>query len=249
MIAGRGVTLAVLGVIGVGQLALAGILDGVTLGHVSTSASTFGTGAPTGSLAKASAQTSLLYICGSLPLFLGGELAAPAITIRRGLTGAYLLTAVVVMLAVAPLAASPGLLRTNIPGVAVMQQFATPSLADAVGVGVAVSTAGLILFEYLALTRLLQAIGGWRIRPISVVIGAVMIAAAPFSLIDPDGFYDALVKPSLITLWLSQLIVFAFYPRFAVSRRERALPAWTLAFVASGLAVYGLWTAVQSATS
>jgi hypothetical protein len=66
---------------------------------------------PSGSVAKASAQTSLLSICGSPPLFLGGELARPARTIRRGLIGFYLLTAVVVILAVAPLAAAPGLLR------------------------------------------------------------------------------------------------------------------------------------------
>ena len=67
MMAGRAAALIVLGVISVGQLALAGILDGVTLAHVSTPASTFGTGTPAASLAKASAQTSLLYVCGSLP--------------------------------------------------------------------------------------------------------------------------------------------------------------------------------------
>ena len=81
MIAGRAVALLAIGLIAAGQLALAGILDGVTLAHVSTPVSSFGTGAPTGSLAKASAQTSLLYICGSLPLFLGGELAAPAFAV------------------------------------------------------------------------------------------------------------------------------------------------------------------------
>ncbi len=107
MVAGRAATLIVLGVMAAGQLVLAGILDGVTLANISTPASSFGTGAPAGALAKASAQTSLLYICGSLPVFLGGELAAPARTIRRGLTGAFLVTATVIVLAVAPLAAAP----------------------------------------------------------------------------------------------------------------------------------------------
>jgi len=249
MITGRAAALVVLGVIGVGQLALAGILDGVTLAHVATPTSTFGTGAPAGSLAKASAQTSLLYICGSLPLFLGGELVRPTRTIRHGLTGAYLLTAVVVTLAVAPLAAMPWVLRTSIPGVTVAQEFAGPGLARAIGIGVAVSIAGLILFEYVALTRLLHAIGGWGIRPLSVIVAAVMIIAAPLTLIDPQGFYGALVKPSLITLWLSQLIVFAVYPRYAAAQRQRAIPAWTLAFVAGGLAIYGLWTGIQTAAS
>jgi amino acid transporter len=249
MIAGRTMTLIVIGLMAVGQMALAGVLDGVTLAHISTPASTFGTGAPAGPLVKAGAQTSLLYICASLPLFLGGELATPARTIRWGLLGAYLATALVVVLAVAPLAAAPGLTRTEVPGVSLMAQYAGSGLAETMGIGIAVSVCGVIVCEYLALTRLLHAVGHWRMRPVAVVIGAVIVLAAPFSLIDPDGFYDALLKPSLIALWLSQLIVFAVYPRFADRHGQRALPAWTLSLVAGGLAVYGLWVTLHSASS
>ena len=249
MIAGRGAALLVLGVIAAGQVALAGVLDGVAIGHLSTPLSTFAAGAPSGSLAKASAQSSLLYICGSLPLFLGGELATPAKTIRRGLIAAYGLAALVVLLAVAPLAAAPGLTRTAIPGVSLAQEFGGPSLAEAIGIGVAVSIAGVILCEYLALTRLVHAIGGWRMRPVTIAIGAVMVLAAPITLIDPQGFYSTLLEPSLIALWLSQLIVFAVYPSFARKHGNRLAPAWALAAVAVGLALYGLWTAIQSATS
>jgi hypothetical protein len=249
MIAGRTATLIVLGLIAAGQVVLAGVLDGVTIAHLSPAASSFGTGAPTGDLAKAGAQTSLLYICGSLPLFLGGEVARPTRTIRRGLLGAYALTALLVTLAVAPLAAAPGLLRTDVPGVRVAQQFAGQGLAEAVGIGIAVSIGGVILCEYLALTRLARAITPWGLRPITGAIAALLVLAAPFSLIDPQGFYSTLIKPSLIALWLSQLIVFAVYPRFAQKHRKRALPAWTLSLIASGLAAYGLWTAFQSAAS
>jgi hypothetical protein len=249
MIAGRAIALIVIGLIAAGQLALAGVLDGLTIAHLSTPASSFGAGAPAGSVAKAAAQTSLLYICGSLPLFLGGELARPARTIRRGLIGTYVLTAVVVILAVAPLASAPGLAQTAVPGVSLVQQFASAGLAQVIGIGIAVSVAGVILCEYLALTRLVHAIGRWRLRPVTVAIGAVVVLAAPFSLIDPEGFYNALLEPSLIALWLSQLIVFAVYPRFAVKHGQRALPAWMLGIVASGLAVYGLWTAIQQTAS
>jgi len=249
MVAGRAATLIVLGVMAGGQLVLAGILDGVTLANISTPASSFGAGAPAGALAKASAQTSLLYICGSLPVFLGGELAAPARTIRRGLTGAFLVTATVIVLAVAPLAAAPGLLHTEIPGVSVVEQFAGVGLARAIGIGVAVSTAGVILCEYLALTRLVHAIGRWRMRPIAAVIGAGVVLAAPFTLIDPDGFYDSLVKPSLVALWLSQLIVFAVYPLYARKRHQRMLPAWTFSLIASAFAIYGLVSTLQQASS
>jgi hypothetical protein len=131
----------------------------------------------------------------------------------------------------------------------VAQQFVGSGLAYAIGIGIAVSTTGVILCEYLALTRLVHAISGWRLRPITLAIGAGLVVAAPFSLIDPEGFYNALIKPSLVALWVSQLIVFLVYPRFAGKLRQRALPAWGLAFVASGLAVYGLWTALQQTAS
>jgi hypothetical protein len=249
MIAGRAATLIVLGIMAAGQLVLAGVLDGVTLANISTPASSFGAGAPTGAFAKASAQTSLLYICGSLPLFLGGELATPVRTMRRGLTGAFVVTAGVVLLAVAPLAAAPGLLHTDIPGVSVAQQFSGPGLARAIGIGIAVSTAGVIVWEYLALTRLAHAITRRPIRPIAAVIGAGVILAAPFTLIDPEGFYATLETPSLIALWVSQLIVFAAYPLFARKRGLRMLPACAVSLVASGFAIYGLVTALQSASS
>jgi hypothetical protein len=249
MIAGRAAALLVIGLIAAGQLALAGILDGVTLAHVATPVSSFGAGAPAGEVAKAGAQTSLLYVCGSLPLFLGGELAAPTRTIRRGVTGAFALTAGLVILAVAPLAAIPGVLNTDVPGVRVVEQFAGAGLAEAVGIGIAVSTAGVILCEYFAVTRLAHAIGGWPMRRLTLAVGAVAVLVAPFTLIDPSGFYDTLLKPSLVALWLSQLIVFAVYPLFAARHRRRAWPAWALSLGATAFALYGLWTALQQASS
>lgn len=249
MTARRGVLLVVIGAIAAGQVVLAGVLDGVTLAHISTPVSSLGTTASRGPLVAAAGQNALLYVCGSLPLFLGGELARPGRTIRRGLPVAYGLTALIVLLAVAPLAAMPGLLRTDVPGVSVMEQFASPGLATAIGVGVAVSIVGVMLCEYVALTRLAHAVSARRVRQSALVIGLVLIAAAPFSLIDPEGFYSALLKPSLAGLWLSQLVVFAVYPRFAVRRGGRALPAWSLGTAASGLAVYGLITTLQQAGS
>ncbi len=249
MIAGRTAALLTIGVIAAGQLALAGVLGGVTLAHISMPASSFGTTAPTGPLAKAAGQTSLLYVCGSLPLFLGGELAAPARTIRRGLSAAFVLTAALVMLAVAPLAAAPGVLNTDVPGVRLVQQYAGAGLAEAIGIGVAVSTAGVILCEYYAVNRLAHAIGRWPMRRITMVVGALLVLAAPFTLIDPEGFYNTLLEPSLVALWLSQLIVFAVYPRFATRRAQRAWPAWALSLGASAFALYGLWTALHQASS
>jgi amino acid transporter len=249
MVAGRRVTLAVLAVVAVGQLALAGVLDGVTVANIATPASSFSAGGAVGPVAKATAQTSLLYVCASLPLFLGGEVRAPARTIRRGLIAAYAVTALVVILAVAPLAAAPGLTHTSVPGVSVAAQFAGQGLADAIGIGVAVSIAGVILCEYLALTRLLHAISSWPVPGVAFALGLVFVAVAPLTLIDPQGFYTALLRPSLAALWLSQLIVFAVYPRFARRTGRRMAPALTLSVIASGLAGYGFWVALTQSGS
>jgi hypothetical protein len=249
MIAGRTASLIVLGVLAAGQLLLAGILDYVTLVNIHAPGASFGAAAPAGPVAKASLQTSLLYICGSLPLFLGGELATPTRTIRRGLTGSYAISALVVILAVAPLAAQPGFLSAPVPGVSVANAFASAGLAKAIGFGVAASIAGVILCEYVALTRLVYAIGSWSMRPITVALGVAVIASGPVSLIDPQGFYNALSKPSLVALWISQLIVFAVYPLFARRHRLAPLPAWVLGVAASALAVYGLVTSLQQVSS
>jgi hypothetical protein len=252
MIAGRGVALLVIGLIAVGQLALAATLSGVTLANVTTPASSFGTSAPAGSLAIAGGQTALLYICGSLPFFLGGELGGNLrrqfATMRRGVLGAYLATAVVIIAAVAPLAADPALAGSEIPGMAVAERFVGHDFAVTVGIGVAVSTAAVILIEYLALSRLAVAVTAWPLRRVILGIGVIMVAVGPVMLINPDQIYDDLVTPSLFALWLSQLITFAVYPRFVARRGGRVGPAVALAAGASALAVYGLWTTIATAS-
>jgi hypothetical protein len=252
MIAGRRAALAAIGLIAVGQFALAAALSGLTLASLPLPASSFGGSAPAGSVAIASGQTALLYICGSLPFFLGGELGAGrrrALRItRRGVLGAYLATAAVVTAAVAPLAADPALMRGEIPGMDVAQRFAGHGFALAVGIGVAVSIGGVMLVEYLALSRLTAAVTGWPLRPVVIAIGVVLVATGPVLLANPDAIYDDLVTPSLFALWLSQLIPFALYPRFVARRSGRLLPAVVLAAGASALAVYGLWTTIQTSS-
>jgi amino acid transporter len=248
MIAGRRVTLLVTGLLAIGQLAIAVALDGVTLTHLATPVTSFGASAPAGALATATGQTALLYICGSLPFFLGGELARPARTIRRGLIGAYLVTAAVIVAAVAPLAADPVITRAPIPGMSVAARFAGHGFAVAVGVGVAVSVAGVMLVEYLALSRLVSAVASWPLRRVIIAIGTAVVAAAPFTLINPQRIYNDLLTPSLIALWLSQLIVFAVYPRFAARQHNRPLPAWALTAASTAFAVYGVWATIQHST-
>jgi hypothetical protein len=244
MIAGRAAALLVIGMLAAGQLILAAVVGGLTVANIATPASTFGGSAPAGSVAIASGQTALLYICGSLPFFLGGE--ASVVHIRRGLVGAYLAAVAVIILAVAPLAADPSIARAEIPGMEVAQRFAGHGLAVTVGIGVVASIGGVMLVEYLALSRLLTAVTAWPLRRILVGIGVVMVAFGPVILINPDEIYDDLITPSLVALWLSQLVVFAVYPRYAASRGRRVAPAWALAAACVAFAGYGVWTAITT---
>ena len=123
VIAGTRTWLIAAGLIGFGQLALALILGGVTVAHLSPLVSGVSAHEPVDGLLKPIGMSSLFYICGSLPLFLGGELARPSATIRRGLLAAFGATVFVVLLAVAPLAGSPDLLGAPVPGVAVAERF------------------------------------------------------------------------------------------------------------------------------
>jgi amino acid transporter len=247
MLAGRRVTLIVTAIIGFGQLALAVALGGETIAHLGAPLSSFGIGAPTGTIASAAAGTTLLYICGSLPLFLGGE--TPVRTVRRGIVGVYLATVVVIVAVVFPLANDRALAHADIPGVAAMQQFAGTDAARVIGIGVVVSVCGVMLVEYLALTRLIPVVTPLRRRPVTIGIGVIIVVAAPFSLINPDAFYDSLLRVSLVALWVSQFLVFAVYPFFIRKYGGRVVPAWILAVLACALTVYGVWASLHQASS
>ena len=243
MLAGRAVTLVVITALAAGQLVLVGALASVTVGH-DAPVHSFAIPAASDGVANASGQLALLFVCGSLPLFLGGEVIRPRRTIRRGLLGAYALTAAGVAVTIFPLARNPAFLREPIPGMSVAQVFSGHALAVAVGVGVAVSTVGVMLVEFLALSRLLCAV---LTRPpvlIIRILSAVLVLAAPITLLAPVRIYEDLLKPSLVALWLSQLIVFAAYPRFARRGGRTRRSDWALSLGASAFAGFGFYSVI-----
>jgi amino acid transporter len=248
MLAGRTATIAVLGLLAVGQLVLVAVLAAVTIGH-DAPAHSFAVPAASGDLTKAGAQVALLYVCGSLPLYLGGELRRPRRTIRRLLPVAFVVVALSVTAAVFPLAENPAFTRAAIPGMSVAQVFSGRGLAVAVGVGVAVSTAGVMLVEFLALTRLLHRLTARPMRQVIGVLSAVLVVSAPITLIDPDRIYDDLLKPSLVALWLSQLVVFVAYPWFGARHDRLRVVDVVLAAGASAFAIYGIYATFQSAAT
>jgi hypothetical protein len=227
--------------LGVAQLILMLVLVGVEGGHGGPARF----GAP-GSVALASPAlaVSLLYVCGSLPLFLGAEVEGGGATVRRGILGAFLAVSGILVLSALALAYVPsGLRSSEIPGQTIALAFSNPALARTIGLGAALSVLGLVGAEYLALSRLGHAMFDVPRRTAALAIGVPFVAADAVSLVDPDRFYDTLLRPSLIALYAAQVIVVLVYPLF---RRKTGglgvtdLVCWA---VASSLMGYGLYLA------
>ncbi len=67
--------------------------------------------------------------------------------------------------------------------------------------------------------------GAAGLRPVIIALGAALVLSAPVTLISPDRICSFLIKSPPIVLQLSQLIVFAAYPRFALRGLTRGRPA------------------------
>jgi hypothetical protein len=194
---------------------------------------------------RATGGTALLVICACLPLYLGAEVRGGSRTVRRGLAVAVALVGAVFLVAAIPLSGVPDELRdAAVPGAAIAQAYGGRGLAVVVGLLTAASTCALIVAEYLALARLLHWLHGPPVRRVLLWIAVPFVAADVVSLVDPDRFYDDLLKPSLGALFVSQLAVFAVFPRFR--RHPLAIGA---AAVASGLAGWGLYILIAGGAS
>jgi hypothetical protein len=82
------------------------------------------------------------------------------------------------------------------------------------------------------------------LRRVLLWIAVPFVVADVISLIDPEEFYNKLLKPSLGALFVSQLIVFLVFPLFR--RGLRWLP---LVAVSCGLAGWGFYVLVTGTAS
>jgi amino acid transporter len=234
----------------VAQLVIVLGLAVLMLQHAGTSASSFTRVPPVDHLARGSSNVALLFLCGSLPLFLGAEVVGGGRTVRRTLVVAGLVVAGYLVFAAWPLAAvDPRLTHANLPGYAIASAYSGRTMAIAVGVGGAVSVTGLIVAEYLALSRLLHAVTRVPVRKLLLWIGVPFVAFDALSLIDPESFDKNVLRPSLIALFLSQLIVFGVFPVYR-ARRGRLTPVDVLIAVgAFALMAWGLYRAITHPVS
>jgi amino acid transporter len=234
--------LAGLGVLAAAQLGVMLVLAAVVHSHVGSSFASQPHAHGTG---KAAASTALLFLCASLPLYLGAEVRGGSRTVRFGLATAVGLVGAVFLLAAIPLSGVPDELRdAAVPGAAVARAYSGRELEVVVGLFTAASTLALIVAEYLALARLLHWLHGPPVRTIMYWIAVPFVLADAISLVSPERFYSDLLKPSLAALFVSQLIVFVVFPRF-----RRGAIAVGVAAVASGLMVWGLYTLFAAGAS
>jgi amino acid transporter len=231
--------LRVLAVSAVLQLGILVVLGAAVIHHVGAPASSF---THAHGLRPGAANIGLLFVCGSLPLFLGAEVTGGSRTIRRALPIAAIVAAAYVLFAVFAFSAvDPALRSADLPGYAIAGAYSGRTLAIVVGVGAAASVAGLIVAEYLALSRLLFAFTGIPIRRLATLIAVPFVALDALSLVDPEWFDEHVLRPSLIALYLSQLIVFAVYPLY----RRRPVDV-ALAAIAFALMAWGLWRGITA---
>ena len=228
--------------VGLAQLVLLLVLGGIMLTNVPARLAAAPEADPT---ARAVAGTALLFICSSLPLYLGAEVRGRGKTVRRGLTLAVAVVGVCFFVAALGMSTVPSaLLDFPLPAATIAKYYSGRSLEVAVALGIAVGTLALIVAEYLALGRLLHWLHGPPLRRVLLWIAVPFLAADVISLVDPEQFYEKLLKPSLGALFISQLIVFLVFPLF--KRGLRWLP---LVAVASGLMAWGFYTLVAGSAS
>ena len=236
------VVVAALGVLAAAQLVGLLVLAGFEFSHASAPFASHPTVNATG---RATGGAALLFVCASLPLYLGAEVQGGSRTVRRGLVAAFAIVAACFFVAALPLSGVPDALRNAaVPGAAIAQAYSGRPLAVVIGLLTAASALALIVAEYLALARLLHWLHGPSVRSLLAWIAVPFIAADAISLVDPSGFYDNLIKPSLGALFVSQLIVFLVFPRF-----RRGALSLAGAAVASGLAGWGLYTLIWGSSA
>lgn len=234
--------LAGLLVVGVAQLVLMLVLGGVEFTHLPVRFAAHPGVDPT---ARAVGGTALLFVCASLPLYFGAEVRGGSRTVRRGVAAAVAVVGACFFVTALGLSTVPeALLGFPVPAEAVAHFYGSRALGVAVGLAIAAGTLALIVAEYLALGRLLHWLHGPPLQRVLLWIAGPFVAADALSLIDPQAFYDKLLKPSLGALFISQLIVFLVFPLF--QRGVRWLP---VVAVASGLAGWGFYTLVAGSVA
>lgn len=236
------IVLGALGVLAAAELVALLAVAGVSFSHVGAS---FASSPGVEATGRGTGSTALIFICASLPLYLGSEIRGGSRTMRWTLAAAVAIVGGAFLVSALPLGAVPDRLRdAAVPGAAIAQAYSGRGLAVTVGLLTAGGTLALVVAEYLALARLARWLYAIPLSTSYAFIAIPFLALDAISLVDPGRFYDDLLKPSLGALFVSQLVVFAVFPRF-----RRGPAAVAAAAIASGLAGWGLYTLIAGSAA
>ena len=243
MLLGKRAVLWFLTVIAVLQLVLIGALDYTAAGA--------GVAAPISNMTQSNAlgigagaiSVSLLFICGSLILFMGGEANDPRRTIRKILVVSFAIVALFVLASSVFLYGPFNSMKPGcyICGFAMAEVYTNQYFAFAIGLFALLSTAALIYAEFFALSRVMYSMLKIKIQNSIIYISAFFIIADAISIANPIAFYNYTLAPSLVALFASQLIVFAVYPSYMGRYFRASAASYAIAIISSVLVVYGLY--------
>jgi amino acid transporter len=239
LLAAERLVFVLVAVVAVVQVALTVVLAVVIAEHAGVHPGAFRLHSNGPSVARGIGNVSLLFICASLPLFLGGEVSGGGRTVRRTIVASVVITGVLIVAVAVPMAAlgDSQLAALEAPGYTLVKAYEGNDLATVIALGAAASVVAVIVAEFVALTRLMRAMLGVSIERAARVIAVLFVAGDAISLIDPQRFYSYALTPSLVALYVSQAIVFLVYPRF---RGRPTRLEWLAVAAATGLAAFGL---------
>jgi hypothetical protein len=246
------VSFTVLALSAVGQFVLAIALVVIAAGAHSSAAvgvAAVGSATSMGSASRAAGNIALLFTCASLPLFFGGDVAGRGRTVARSIGGSVAAVGALVVVAALPSASMSRFASAEIPGVAIARAAGFGGFGLALGVGVAVSVMSLVVIEYLAVARLMHALTGRSLRTVTRWLAVPLVAASAAALAAPGRFYDDLLRPSLVALWLAQLVPVVAYPTFAARLGRLRASDLAASGAATALFGFGLYTALGGAAT
>ena len=229
------------------QLAIMLVLSAVILGAVGFSSSLAVPNMPLSGLARGAAGLALLFICADLPLFLGGEAEGKGKSIKKVLLASFAMAAfflLVFSIAISNLPEDPS--TYTVLGFHLASQYSSSLFAIITGIFAVLSIIGLIIAEFIGLSRLMNAMFKISMPKILIYISAAFIFMDLVSLAGPDSFYNYLILPSLFALYLSQLIVFLVYPMFISKFRKLSVVDIAITIVASLLFIFAIYTAITN---
>jgi hypothetical protein len=196
---------------------------------------------------RGAAGVALLYVCLSLPTFLGRDVAGGSRGVRRAMVAGLAIFLPVAV--VATLGYGGALARIggggDAPGYAVLLAAGHATLARAVGLAAIAAEVGLAVLELVVLTRVARHLLGWTPRRTVLVLAPFVLGATALAPLDPERVYRALLVPALFTLYASLLVVAAAYPAWRWRRGRLGAGDLPVTALAVALPAWGLWLAIS----